>query len=297
MDSDHQVGGGRKRQLNLIYFVDAARTHTVAISLGKLRVLLVVVLSILTWSIASIAVITWLSRDMDTQASRLRAAQSTIFEYETRYDGVYDIAYPPGGKPNKAVVKAAAKTAVVSAAPEVAPAQAIEPAPATSVVTSASAPQETAAPLPEPKTSKDTEGLGIVVSNPVLEAADHSLELRFDLTNNRSPERVEGYIWAIAAFKTTNGEIIYVGAPDAIQVKSDGDPTFPQRATIFGIRHFKKKAFTFPFVKGKQGSFTGIRIGLMDRSGKEKNTYNVPVDIKVGDGASLEGGTSEKKSE
>lgn len=278
MDTEHG-SGSRKRQLNLIYFVDAARTRTVAISLGRLRVVLAVALSILTWSMVSIGCIVWMSRDMDVQATRLRAAQSTIFEYETRYDGVYDIAYPPGGKLTKSVAKAETKAPPVA---DVTPTPVV--APDTPVVEKSTA-------------AKATQGLGIVVSNPVLEAAERSLELRFDLTNTRSPERVEGYIWAIAAFKAADGQVIYIGAPDAIQVTANGEPTFPQRATIYGIRHFKKKVFKFPFVKGRQGTFTGIRIGLMDRAGKERNTYNVPVDIKVEDAAAPAGGTSEKKSE
>ncbi len=281
--------GSRKRQLNLIYFVDAARTRTVTIPLGRLRVLLAVVLSILAWSMASIACIAWLSNDMDALKARLRAAQTTIFEYETRYGGVYDIAYPPGGKPPKAVAKNEFKPAAADA-----------PAPAPAEPSEAESEPAATAIAAAPKAEKDKasaagpQGLGIVVSNPELEAASKSLELRFDLTNKRSPERVEGYIWAIAAFKTTTGETIYIGAPDGIQVKADGEPTFPQRATIFGIRHFKKKVFTFPFVPGKQGTFIGIRIGVMDRSGNEKTTYNVPVDIKVGGDAPADAGDAPK---
>ena len=45
---------------------------------------------------------------------------------------------------------------------------------------------------------------------------------------------------------------------------------------------FTKKSFSFPFIKDKAGMFTGVKIGVMDRSGDERTTYRVPVEIRVG---------------
>ena len=72
------------------------------------------------------------------------------------------------------------------------------------------------------------------------------LELRFDLTN-KSSTRAEGYIWAVAEFRPDEGGVKYLGAPGSIDTGADGEPSRPERSVVFGIRHFKKKSFSFPF--------------------------------------------------
>ncbi len=255
----------RKRQLNVIYFVDSARTRSFALPISRLNVILFGVLALLTWSVAAAFLIVWLTKDREEVAGQLRASLATVFEYEARHDNAYDIAYPPAGK---------ASAAKVAAVPSPAPAPSPPPAAA-----------ETAAAKNAPATSAeegDEEAGNVTVSNPVLSAGSNALELQFDLTNKSENDRAEGFIWAVAEFKTDQGERIFIGAPKEIQVQDEGEPKLPQKSSSFNIRRFKKKGFSFPFVKGKSGVFTGVKIGVMNRSGDDKTTYKVPVEIRVG---------------
>jgi hypothetical protein len=87
---------GRKRRLNVIYFVDSARTRSFSVPIGRLNVLLFGFLALLTWSVASVALLVWLGQDRREVSERLHTALATIFEYEQRNDQVYEMAYPNG---------------------------------------------------------------------------------------------------------------------------------------------------------------------------------------------------------
>ena len=73
-----------------------------------------------------------------------------------------------------------------------------------------------------------------------------------------------------------------ITAIGTVGATATGEPAYPQRSAVFSIRRYKKKSFTFPYVKDKAGTFTTVRIGVMDRSGGSRMTYNVPVEVQVG---------------
>jgi hypothetical protein len=86
---------GRKRQLNVIYFIDSSKTHTLTMSLNQFRWVLVFFLILLLWSGISIAIVAGLQVEKSSLKQRLQVALSTVFDYETRVDNVFELAYPP----------------------------------------------------------------------------------------------------------------------------------------------------------------------------------------------------------
>jgi hypothetical protein len=295
----------RKRQLNLIYFVDSARTKSLALPLGRLKLLGAMLFVLVAWSIGSAVLVIRLHEGKADVTQQLEASLATIFEYESRYDHVYEKAYPGEGR--KAAQQP--KTLATQSPEPDDPSAALEPGPATAgaVPSAAAEPAPkavaaapkavTAAPTVKPSekpSEKPTATAAnepkvldalISVTNPVLEPKEGQLELRFDLTNKSTKERAEGYLWAVAEFKTTDGQTLYFGAPSGIEVSESGEPRQPQRSASFGIKHFKKKSFSFPYAKDRPGTFTGIRIGVMDKTGSDRTTYNVPVEIRVPKGS------------
>jgi hypothetical protein len=325
----NQTSGGRRRRLNVIYFVDSARTRSFSMPLFGLNFIALALIGLVGWSVLSIGLLMWMADGRAEDLARMKSALATVFEYETRYDDVYEKAYP-NGRPDPLVAAAAAaadaaKEAANDAA-DAAAAHAAHPAmpaapvaaaasigddgdapiaedgapvpPAGKAVASKAVASKTAAPQPAaaqpassmaakapPQTASATpdeaaKAAMITVGNPVVEARSDSLELRFDLTN-KSEDRAEGYVWAIAEFKPDKGSVTYIGAPIEIEVQGAGDPTYPERSAVFGIRHFKKKTFSFPVRQGQAGTFTGLKIGVMDRSGAGRMTYNVPIEVRV----------------
>jgi hypothetical protein len=141
-----------------------------------------------------------------------------------------------------------------------------------------------AAPVPV----AEAKGTPVVVGNPVIENGGNALQVKFDLTN-KSSGRTEGYIWAVASFRNDKGETSYIADPPNVGIKGDGEVADITKSSNFGIRKFKKMSFTFPVNKELNGTFTGIKIGVTDKAGANRTTYNVPVEIKVGKAESTPG--------
>lgn len=339
----------RKRKLNLIYFVDSARTKSLSIPLGRLKVLIALQLCLLAWSVGSIGALVWLQRGKSELRQQLADSLKTVFEYESRYDRVYEIAYPgeissasanlsendssarsevdpttaaaadyemqPSAEPRlgaahslvdtnqkttddasntltdlpdgEVVANKPTKTATVTkpAAPVAAVAQqrpaAASAAPAVKDVDSNNVSEKS---TKETEAKKNLEGL-ISITNPVIEPKANELELRFDLTNKSARARAEGFLWAVAEFQTGDGRKVFLGAPAEIDVNETGEPRNLARSASFGIKHFKKKSFSFPYAKYSPGIFTAIRIGVMDKSGTDRTTYHVPIEVRVPQGS------------
>lgn len=305
----------RKRQLNVIYFIDSARTRSFALPLGRLNLLLIGAGTLGIWSISSLVVIGCLLRDREDMASRLRGSLATIFDYETRDEHVFDLAYPnlpAKGETEKNL--AAARDNVESAGAKgdetnsEAAMRLAARAPSQQRSSGISLPAPPAAPKAEAPAGDEKEGdsaakpagsegsgdegddeakpstrePAVVVGNPVIATTPRALELRFDLTSKDATGRIEGYIYAVAEFKPDKGDRIFIGAPIDIQVTEAGEPAFPLKSVLFAIRRFKQKSFSFPLPKGASGTFTGVQIGVLDRTGSNRTTYKVPIKIHTG---------------
>jgi hypothetical protein len=298
---------GRRQKLNVIYFVDSSRTRSLTISIGRLNALLFALLTMMTWSVVSIGLLAWVLRGNHELRNRLRDSLATIFEFESRYEEAFSVAYPTEPKSveaqppsvaslykagaaegaksapqgaataNSAAEEAASAGAAADAKVAETAAKTLPPsaAAAAPAATAAAATAQAAAATPQGATP-------VIVGNPVLEKGDTALELHFDLTNKSESDKADGYVWAIAEFVTTDGQRLFIGAPTEVGASATGEPTYPQRSASFSIRRYKKKSFTFPYVKGKAGTFTTVRIGIMERSGGGRMIYNVPVEVQVG---------------
>lgn len=288
-----------KRQLSIIYFVDSSKTRTIKLPLGRVTVVLLILSAGIVWSAASAYLLDKAYTEQVDLTQKLRTSLATVFEYEARYDAVYDAAYPSARGIQPAVQAVAKKEAPPPVASALANIPSEEPSATEAEADAAGAAGEgahaaaakaQAAKTPEaslePMPVSDTAATGgkgapVAVGNPVIEAGKEALQVRFDLTN-RNGGRAEGHIWAVAEFKTDAGDVSYIADPPDVGVKSDGDVKHPAQSSNFGIRRFKKMSFSFPVNKELNGTFTGIKIGVTDKSGANRTTYNVPVEIRIG---------------
>lgn len=182
----------------------------------------------------------------------------------------------PTANPGKLPTKPATDTTLATSNPTPLPAVKANPEPATetnpTMVQAEPKPQDP--PAPQAGTSQ------VQVNNAVIEPRARELEIRFDLSNKSEKGRAEGYIWAIAEFKDNNGQTRYLGAPKEIAVSAQGEPSYPKRSNLFGIRYYKRKSFVFPVAAQDAGTFTSIRIGLLDMNTNTRTDYNIPIEIK-----------------
>jgi hypothetical protein len=286
------LNAGRKRQLSLIYFIDASRTHTITVSLGQLRVMIAFCVGLIVWSVASIALVASLLSDKANLLSRLHVALNTVFDYETRVDNVFDLAYPQPKASPPPVAQVEVKPTTASPAepslPSPPEAQA-EAKPeqnqdgiAATDSTGSSSTADAAAKTKSNDIPESTEDAVVSISRPVLLTHPTSLELRFDLTTRSGVDLAEGFIFAIAEFTTDQGERQFIGAPRDIAVSEAGVPKLPLKATSFAIKRFKQKGFKFPIRANISGTFTKLHIAVIGTKGNPISAYDLPVQLRIG---------------
>ena len=284
---------GRKRQLNLIYFIDASRTHTVTVSLWQLRALIAFGVGLIVWSVASVALVGSLLSDRANLLNRVHLALNTVFDYETRVDNVFDLAYPQPKVSTPPVAQVEVKPAPASPVepslppPPVAQTETQPEDNQESVAASDSASSTAIADARSAKTNlntkpESTEDAVVSISHPVLLTHPTALELRFDLTTRSGVDLAEGFIFAIAEFTTDQGERQFIGAPRDIAVSETGTPKLPLKATSFAIKRFKQKGFKFPFRANVSGTFTKLHIAVIGTKGNPISAYDLPVQLRIG---------------
>ena len=248
--------GRRQRLLNLIYFVDAEKTHTVVLKMRQVYILIGVMITLLCWSLLSTGIIYFNIAENNSLRTHLRSMLATVFDYQIRYDQVYEKTYPEGKQASVVAAKEA------PAAPE---------------------PPKAAAPIPEPPTAEHSGQASATVDAKLLvsieqthvDVMDQQINLRFSIINNNIKDKADGYVWGIARYEGDAGKKLYVGAPSSIAVDEKGEAKNPKRSYSYSIRHQKTKTMVFVPPKDK-GTFSEIKVYVMDRSGQQ-SSVTVPV--------------------
>jgi hypothetical protein len=87
--------GERTRYLNIVYFVESARSHTIRVNLTYARWAVALAAIVAVWSIGSLFWIGHLQYQSARTHDRLEQALTTIFDYQIKNEKVFDEAYPP----------------------------------------------------------------------------------------------------------------------------------------------------------------------------------------------------------
>ncbi|MBM4250859.1 MAG: hypothetical protein FJ146_02710 [Deltaproteobacteria bacterium] len=286
LDEDPSLAG-RQRQLNIIYFIDSSKTHTLTMSLNQFRWVLGFFLTLIIWSVASIAIVFGLQSEKTSLEQRLQVALSTVFDYETRVDNVFEIAYPPQPKSATPPTDIASDQKKTASSPSNQLALADkDKTPKQPSVTGTSELDQKPAVLSQaeqagPSVDEDEEAI-VAIGRPNLLTHPNSLELKFDLTTRPGVDFVEGYIFAVAEFTSDQGEKLFIGAPKDIAVSDKGVPTQPLKATSFAIKRFKQKGLKFPLIPNKTGTFTKVHIAVIGTQGQAISSYDLPVKLHIG---------------
>jgi hypothetical protein len=84
----------RVRYLNIVYFIESARSHTMRINLRHAKWGLAGAFILFAWSIGSIIWIASLKREVDGTRRNLESALTAVFDYQIKNDKVFELAYP-----------------------------------------------------------------------------------------------------------------------------------------------------------------------------------------------------------
>jgi hypothetical protein len=297
----------RKPILNVIYFVDSSKTRSFKIPLNTLRLGIAAIAVVAVWSVGSFFAMTYFLSEQRQNDLRARKYLAAIFEYQSRYEKVFEKAYPDQKRKAEPALVASEKTdapltktaaakapalAVAPVAPE-APAQTSSTTNGGTTLSAKNAPEAPSKPLTDPNApvateASDTNSDKTAAANPKQNVriketkykyVGDTLVLSFAIYNELKNEKADGYIWGVAKFTQDDGESTYVGAPSGISVDKDGVVSAPNASYKYSIKFYKAKILDFAVPTSARGQFTEIELVLMDKNG-EKSSYKLPVTAK-----------------
>ncbi len=260
----------RKRYLNVIYFIDSNRTHTLKFSIGTSYFTVGALSAAVVWALIST---TLLIRDHLVISDLRTHSQSLlemVFNYQTRYDEVYEKAYP-----NNSPLVATNKDETPAVAPDQAKtsetmslAAAATPTPAAPAVdkTADLSPKEKAVSQPLASNSPP-----ITIDNFKTQMGEKSMTIRLSLKNLNSQQKTSGSVHATAAFVGVDGKS-YELSSHPVMMSDD-----KSNDENFNIRNFKNKAFYFePPHDVAGGRFLSVVVIIKDEAGRSKE-FSYPL--------------------
>lgn len=303
-ESNQSPAVGRKRYLNIVYFVESARSHTIRLNLRYARWVIGFAAIVCAWAIGSIFWILSLNMQVSETRERLETSLTTIFDYQIKNDKVFETAYPADA--TNSYYSESAHLASNNPLRESDQPKQEAPKPSEKPVTTqtdnrnlnppespATATQEKSTNQPSAVTAnaelnKATANSSQQNQAPVqkfinitaakISKVGHKISLVFDI-NNLQHEKAEGYIWAIATFKGQDGEPKHIGAPNTAKIDpATGQIKSAKSAYRFSIQRFKKKDFEFKAPSGKDWKLTKLTIHFTDLEQTNEDLINIPVD-------------------
>lgn len=312
----------RKPQLSIIYFIDSNKTKTVTINLTYFKIGASFLGILLLWAVTSPSIFWYFEQSRQESLADLRQALAAIFDYQVRFEDVYETAYPDServngqnrgtlalknsneknsnraqqgrnqvatnigpttnGGFNQNTVQSAIQTPSANTKQAQLQKSTTQIA-EDSPTTTAATPEMTLRFNPVPQPNAT---VGVVVENPSVALGEKNLEFFFDLRNTLSQDKAEGLIWAVATFETDQGTKSYIGVPSYIRVSTDGQALNPEKGYRFAIMRFRRKSFVFNYPgKDFNGRCTNIRLTVRGRSNTDRVEYATPMDVKVSSGA------------
>jgi hypothetical protein len=273
----------RNRYLNIVYFVESARSHTIRINLRHAKYAVGAAIAVAVWALSASVWIMILRHDLSQIKERLESSLSAVFEYQIKNEKVFEIAYPADSTNSyySETAQLASNNPLSDDAPEQIPQKSPEkPEPSaapkeTTIATAKTTPPPTA---PNGEESPTTSNL-ISISAARLAKTGSKMTLNFAITNS-NPKKAEGYIWAIATFASTDGKNVAVIAP--AHAKLDKQTTAIasfKTGYRFSIQRFKDKTFEFRIpAELEEAKMAKLSILFTDLEGETNGVVELPVD-------------------
>ena len=240
----------RQKLLNIIYFIDSNRTHSIKIPLRTASYLTAGLITLLVWSFVSSALLYGQLTTQSQKDARISQLLTSIFEYQTRYDGVYEKTYPKEQIASKKTIQDV-QVANVQKPVKKTPADDKISADTPNKKDSSGAATTKLNPksrqvVTTPKTAN------IRIQNPTYRTSKSKLTVSFAIQNKISPKRAGGRIWGVATVIDQKGHIKKLTSPKGILHKKEAVPENITMAQKFSIRYYKSKSLDFKVPKNSR---------------------------------------------
>lgn len=306
--------GDRTRYLNIVYFVESARSHTVRINLTYARWLVAMLVVVGFWALGSVFWISQLRVDNAKTRDRLEQALTTIFDYQIKTEKVFEEAYPPeisntyyselAQLPSNNPVSPSVQDQLASTkrAPSIdpqTPTEKPQPKPAAEIAqpntlatnslkksaAASSTGVVTSANMIKTEQTENTPSSVATTSTPLLEISSAKLSknnghifLNFNM-RNKIAQRAEGFIWAVAVISNENGTTKPLVAPAHTRIDlTSGAIIAAKTAYRFSILKFKNKEFDFKPTEKSNWKLTKLTIHYTNIEGSNEQKMDIPVE-------------------
>lgn len=232
-----------KRRVNIAWFIGTSKTRFLEISTSHLKVAAVSAGVLLMWSVISLYLVYDLSHESSRLKLSLQDSLATVFDYQSRYDGIYEAAYyAPVTEDREPVPIRVRKT------------------------------------LPVPNLVSTGKGWKLRMQRPIFTSTEKEFSLQFQLENTKKNKKAIGYLWAKANLQKTNGEEFSLLLPAEVTLDDKGVPAVGQRARNYRIKNQKTETFVFALPPDSAGKIAEIVVGMLDTTGR-KASYTLPIGI------------------
>ena len=260
------------------------------------------------WSVSSIFVLTSLFRDRSDLTQKLVVASNAIFEYETRYEGVFEAAYSNNSTENQVGQKAEVQskgTVDEKNSAQISPAvvknseQESKDKASAKVPTKESDVADNNIPVPVTEPSDEiatpannnqtAEGVvstdQIVIESPQVEVVSGYVKVHVNVRKDSDVGRAEGHIWTLVKVTKSDGSLLFFGSPSNIGITPNGDVKVPNSGKSFSIRRFKTERFSVPIpgtINGVGDKITEVKVGVIGHDKKVKSVgRNLNMDVQT----------------
>lgn len=255
----------KKQLLNLIYFFDGGKTHTVRLSYRSVKACLVILALLVAWAtLGSALFIKNIIKTKQTSA-RLQLALDKLFEYESKYDSIFERVYSVEKIPALEASKPEAHEKEQPSPTATQPVQKVQAAAPTQTVNLLNARQLYIRAARE-------DGI-VSVESPSIVKNEKQLNISIALRNKKGQSRAEGLLWATAEWQDAEGKTHVTKSPENIKGKQY---THQPQANTFSIRLYTVKTFFFPIPENAT-VLSKVEIWLADRN-SNRTSFEIVTD-------------------
>ena len=270
--STNAPGNKRKRHLNVIYFVDSSKTRSFKMTLGASYLVFGSMGVILIWSALSAIMLFATNDDAGQKSARIQSLLTSIYQYQIRYDKVYERAYPREGT-KKETISALNKDTLGSFGSKNKKKQ------------DSGYPNLSAKPnidVPTKPTPRNENNYGFEIENLKTWTTQKGVLARFSIRNKFSPTKSTGHVWGRAEYVSNDGKVYHTSSPDGVNADSTGKPGDYKRTYNFAIKYYKSHTLVFKPPESVEGRFLKVRIFIGDKSGQIiSQTAAISVDPSI----------------
>lgn len=268
----NQNRSSKNKVVNILYFIDSNKTKTFKISLNKLYFTITTLIVLFAWSLLCTFLLYEKVTLTDYQENRITYLLGTIFQYQQRYDSIYEKSYPDTPKQfETAISKIEIEEQVKNKSELVNPTETITKdnknieSPKTLVVKKEVRPKKAKAMKDFNSTLEDFSGTII---------NGKKLDIKFSIRNQNKPYKTSGYVFAKALFQKGSAAVSKI-SPDYVKLDSSGTPR-GSKGYKYNIRYFKTKKMNFKFPVDENYRLKSIDLFLYSKKGLEKK-YSMDI--------------------